>query len=70
MTAGNSCGISDGAAGVILCSGVKVLEHGIKPLAKVIATAQIGIDALDLGLGPLNAIRKVVGTFMLHAVLF
>jgi acetyl-CoA C-acetyltransferase len=60
VTAGNSSGINDGAAAVLLMSGEKAHELGLKPLAKITAYASGGLDPAYMGLGPVPAIRKVL----------
>ena len=58
VTAGNSSGINDGASALLLVSGDMV--HGMKPLARVIATAVAGVDPSVMGIGPVPATRKVL----------
>ena len=59
VTAGNASGINDGAALVLLASEEAVSRHGLKPKARIIATAAVGCDPALMGLGPVGAIRKV-----------
>jgi len=59
VTAGNSSGINDAAAALILASEEKAAQHGIKPLALIRAIASCGIDPGYMGLGPIAAIKKV-----------
>ena len=59
VTAGNASGINDGAALVLLASEEAVSRHGLKPKARIIATAAVGCDPAVMGLGPVGAIRKV-----------
>jgi 3-oxoadipyl-CoA thiolase len=58
VTAGNSSGINDGASALLLVSGDMV--NGMKPLARVIATAVAGVDPSVMGIGPVPATRKVL----------
>lgn len=60
VTAGNSSGINDGAAAVLLLSGRKAKELGIKPLARVIAGAAAGVEPRVMGLGPIYSTRKAL----------
>ena len=60
VTAGNSSGINDGAAAVLLMSDRKAKELGIKPLAKVVAAAAAGVEPRVMGLGPIYSTRKAL----------
>ena len=60
VTAGNSSGINDGAAAVLLMSGSKAKELGIKPLARVVAAAAAGVEPRVMGLGPISSTRKAL----------
>lgn len=60
VTAGNASGINDGAAGLVLMSGSAVKTAGIKPLAKVVATASCGVEPQYMGIGPVYAIPKAL----------
>jgi acetyl-CoA C-acetyltransferase len=60
VTAGNASGINDGAAALLLMSGDKAKELGLKPLAKVRGYAAGGVDPAYMGLGPIPAVRKVL----------
>lgn len=57
VTAGNSSGINDGAAAVILASTTAVREHGLMPLARVAGWATAGVDPAVMGIGPVPASR-------------
>ena len=59
VTAGNASGINDGAALVLLASEEAVSRHGMKPKARIIASAAVGCDPALMGLGPVGAIQKV-----------
>jgi acetyl-CoA C-acetyltransferase len=59
VTAGNASGINDGAALTLLASEYAVSRHGLKPRARIIASAAVGCDPALMGLGPVGAIRKV-----------
>jgi acetyl-CoA C-acetyltransferase len=60
VTAGNSSGINDGAAVVLVASESAVKRLGLQPLVKIISTAQAGIDPAIMGLGPVPAIEKAL----------
>jgi len=60
VTAGNSAGINDGAAAMVLTSAEKARQAGIKPWARVIATGVAGVDPAYMGLGPIPASRKAL----------
>ena len=60
VTAGNSSGINDGAAAVLLMSAEKARQLGLEPLAWITAFAAGGLDPAFMGLGPVPAIRKVL----------
>ena len=60
VTAGNSCGRSDAGAALLLMSGEKVAELGVKPLAKIVGQAIVGVDPRLMGIGPVPAVRKVL----------
>jgi acetyl-CoA acetyltransferase family protein len=57
--AGNSSGIVDGAAAVLFASEKALKEYGLKPRARVVATAEVGSDPILMLLGPIQAIPKV-----------
>ena len=60
VTAGNASGINDGAAALLLMSGARASELGLKPLARVRACASGGLDPAYMGLGPIPAVRKIL----------
>ena len=57
VTAGNSSGINDGAAAVVLASGSAVKQRGLKAKAKLLAYAITGVDPAVMGIGPVSATR-------------
>jgi 3-oxoadipyl-CoA thiolase len=59
VTAGNSSGVNDGAAAVLIMSAEKARALGLKPLARVVASAAAGVDPLYMGIGPVPATRKL-----------
>jgi len=60
VTVGNACGRNDGAAVVLLMSGRKMKELGMKPMAKIIGYSTAGVDPRVMGIGPIPAVRKVL----------
>lgn len=60
VTAGNSSGINDGAAAIIVMSEEKAKELGIKPMATWIAGELAGVEPSIMGIGPVAATRKVL----------
>ena len=60
VTAGNACGRNDGAAVVLLMSGRKVKELGVKPMARIIGYSTAGVDPNVMGIGPVPAVRKLL----------
>jgi 3-oxoadipyl-CoA thiolase len=60
VTAGNSAGINDGAAAVLMVSDAALERYQLKPLARVVASAVVGLDPAVMGLGPITAVRKVL----------
>ncbi len=60
VTAGNSCPLNDGAAGVIVMSDTKANELGVKPLARIVASAVSALNPEIMGLGPIEACRQVL----------
>lgn len=60
VTAGNSSGINDGAAAVLLMSGEKAKELGVTPLVRIVASAAAGVEPRTMGLGPIPATRKAL----------
>jgi 3-oxoadipyl-CoA thiolase len=60
VTAGNSSGINDGAAAILLASDNAVKKYNLKPMAKVIAMAVAGVDPSIMGMGPVPATEKAL----------
>ena len=60
VTAGNSCGRNDCAAAVLLMSADKAKELGVKPWARVITDALVGLDPNIMGVGPIRATRQAL----------
>jgi acetyl-CoA C-acetyltransferase len=59
ITAGNSSGITDGAAAVIVVSEHFVKKNNLKPLARIVAVTSAGVDPRTMGIGPVPALRKL-----------
>ena len=60
VTAGNSSGINDGAAAVLLASAAAVEKYGLKPMAKIVSMAVAGVDPSIMGIGPVPATQKAL----------
>jgi acetyl-CoA C-acetyltransferase len=60
VTAGNSSGLNDGAAAVVVASEEKAAELGIDPLIRFIGSAAAGVDPRVMGIGPVPAVRKLL----------
>jgi acetyl-CoA C-acetyltransferase len=59
ITAGNSSGITDGTAAIVLASETFAKRNNLKPLARILAATSAGVDPRIMGIGPVPAIRKV-----------
>jgi acetyl-CoA C-acetyltransferase len=60
VTAGNSSGINDGAAAIIVATEKKAREAGREPLARIVAYCTTGVDPMMMGMGPVEAMRKAL----------
>ena len=60
VTAGNSSGLNDGAAALVLASEKKAQELGAEPLGTFVASAVAGVDPRVMGIGPVPAVRKLL----------
>jgi 3-oxoadipyl-CoA thiolase len=60
VTAGNSSGINDGAAMLLVASAERARDLGLRPLARVVSTAVAGVRPDEMGLGPIPASRKAL----------
>lgn len=60
VTAGNASGINDSASAVMLISGQEMHNRNVKPLARIVAWAQTGLEPHLMGLGPVTAVEAVV----------
>jgi len=60
VTAGNSSGINDGAAALLVTSEARAAELGLRPIARLVSSAVAGVDPATMGLGPIPASRKAL----------
>jgi acetyl-CoA acetyltransferase family protein len=60
VTAGNSSGINDGAAAMLLASEAAVKKYGLAPIAKIVSMAVAGVDPSIMGIGPVPAVGKAL----------
>ena len=60
VTAGNSSGINDGAAALVVSTEAKARELDRAPLARIVASATVGVDPKVMGIGPVPAIRRAL----------
>jgi 3-oxoadipyl-CoA thiolase len=60
VTAGNSSGINDGAAAVLVVEETRAQELGLRPRARILGSAVVGLDPAIMGLGPIAATRKLL----------
>jgi acetyl-CoA C-acetyltransferase len=59
ITAGNSSGITDGAAALVVAGESFLRKHPRKPLARIVAVTSAGVDPRTMGIGPVPAVRKL-----------
>ena len=60
VTAGNASGINDGAAALLLASQAALSSHGLKPIARIVASATAGVAPRVMGIGPVPASQKAL----------
>jgi 3-oxoadipyl-CoA thiolase len=60
VTAGNSSGLNDGAAALLIASEAGLKVHGLSPMARIAGSAVVGVEPRTMGLGPVPATRKVL----------
>ena len=60
VTAGNSSGLNDGAAALLISSGEGLINHNLKPLARIISAAVAGVEPSIMGIGPVLASQKAL----------
>jgi len=70
VTAGNASGINDGAAAMILASESAVKRHGLRPQARILGVATVGIPPRIMGMGPVPATQKLLAKLNLSIAAF
>lgn len=60
VTAGNSSGVNDGAAALLLANETAVSQHGLRPLARIVGFASAGVAPRVMGFGPVPAVHKLL----------
>lgn len=60
VTAGNSSGLNDGAAAMIVASESAVAEHKLQPMVRIVSSAVVGVEPRVMGIGPVEASRKAL----------
>lgn len=60
VTAGNSCGINEGAAAFVLTTATKAKDLGLKPLGRLLSWASVGVNRDIMGVGPVESTRKAL----------
>jgi len=66
ITAGNSSGITDGAAATVIASEYFVKQNNLKPLARILAVTSAGVDPRTMGIGPVPALQKLQDKYNLR----
>ena len=61
VTAGNASGINDGASAILIVEAERGRALGLRPMARILATAVAGVDPRIMGIGPVPAVRKALG---------
>ena len=60
VTAGNSSGLNDGSAALLMASEKGLEDHGLKPLARVVSSATVGVEPRIMGIAPVKAAEKAL----------
>lgn len=60
VTAGNSSGLNDGAAATIIASEEAIKKYNLKPLARIVSSAVVGVEPSIMGIGPVEATKKAL----------
>jgi 3-oxoadipyl-CoA thiolase len=60
VTAGNSSGVNDGAAALLLCNEDMLKKYNLKPMARIVSAAAAGVDPAIMGVGPIPAMQKAL----------
>ena len=66
VTAGNASGLNDGAAAVLVASAEAVEKYDLKPIARIVASEVVGVEPRIMGIGPVEATRRVLKKVSLH----
>lgn len=66
ITAGNSSGITDGAAAMVIASEYFAKQNNLKPLARILAVTSVGVDPRTMGIGPVPALQKLQDKYNLR----
>ncbi len=60
VTAGNSSGVNDGAAAILVASEIAIKEYGLEPMARIVSSGVVGVEPRVMGVGPVEAARKAL----------
>jgi acetyl-CoA acetyltransferase family protein len=60
VTAGNSSGLTDGAAAFVLTTSTEAKDLGVRPLAEILGFSSAAVDPREMGLGPVPAVKKIL----------
>ncbi len=60
VTAGNSSGLNDGAAAILIASEFAVRQHNLTPMARIVSSAVVGVEPRIMGIGPVGASQKAL----------
>lgn len=60
VTAGNSSGLNDGAAATIIASDIAIKKYNLKPIARIVSSAVVGVEPRIMGIGPVEASNKAL----------
>lgn len=60
VTAGNSSGVNDGAAAILVASEIAIKEFGLEPMARIVSSGVVGVEPRVMGVGPVEAARKAL----------
>lgn len=60
ITAGNACGLNDGAAAMLIAAETAISQYGLRPIARVVGSASAGVAPRIMGMGPVPATRKLL----------
>lgn len=60
VTAGNSSGLNDGAAALLIASSTAVNNHNLKPIARIVSSAVVGVEPRVMGIGPVGASQRAL----------